>query len=53
MLPYIWTEMSMNYSLQNFFLLAKLIRFVLNHVAECEECKCDFINVDNEFELED
>jgi hypothetical protein len=53
MLPYIGTEMSMNYSLQKFFSLSKLIRFVLKQVAKCEECKYDFINVDNEFDRED
>jgi hypothetical protein len=34
------------------FLLTKLIRFVLNQVANCEECKCGFISVDNEFDRE-
>jgi len=41
--------MSMNYSLQKLFSLVKLIRFLLNQVAKCEECKYDFINVVNEF----
>jgi len=35
------------------FLFTGKILFVLNQVAKCEECKYDFINVDNEFGSED
>lgn len=37
----------------NFFSLAKLIRSVLKEVAKREECKYDFINLDNEFGHDD
>jgi len=47
MFPYTGTEMSMNYALQKFFPLSKLIRFVLNQFAKSEVCKYDFIKVDN------